>query len=511
MHQASCRRRSSSTRSGGSISASAYARIVSSNVKRGSEPRASVEETSPASRSASRPAATSVDGSAAASSAPSVAPAGNAASTASTCGAGGPSSRTLQSIAARSERWRSGRSGALRVRNARASPSREAVPSTPRTRTRAAASSIARGSPSRARRDPRDGGRVLRRELELRHRFPRPVDVEPDRRARRRSSRGRPPRRPAPRAAAPGTRARAPRGAGRGWSRARGAAGRRRAAPRSTRTTPGGARGCPARATAAPSRAAGRSPRPAARPRAPRPRASLRSSGARAPGRSPARGRRTARRRASPPRPARASSCRCRRGPVSVTSRVSSRPRSAVDRRELAARPIEHRLGHGARRRLGHARRGEGRIVLEDPALEGAELRRRLEPELVERRARVAVGVERVGLPAGAVEGEHQLAAEPLTMRMCGDERLELAGERRRAARVEIQVDPSPRGRRAALRRAAPPPRPRTARTRRPRAPARARARAPLGAPPDRPARAARTARRRARRARPGRGSRAPA
>ena len=151
MHQASCRRRSSSTRSGGSISASAYARIVSSNVKRGSEPRASVEETSPASRSASRQAATSVDGSAAASSAPSVAPAGNVASTASTCGAGGPSSRTLQSIAARSERWRSGRSGALLVRNARASPSREAVPSTPRTRTRAAASSIARGSPSRAR------------------------------------------------------------------------------------------------------------------------------------------------------------------------------------------------------------------------------------------------------------------------------------------------------------------------------------------------------------------------
>ena len=33
-------------------------------------------------------------------------------------------------------------------------------------------------------------------------------------------------------------------------------------------------------------------------------------------------------------------------------------------RRQLPCAPDEHRLGHGARRRLGHAGRGEGRIVL---------------------------------------------------------------------------------------------------------------------------------------------------
>ena len=42
-------------------------------------------------------------------------------------------------------------------------------------------------------------------------------------------------------------------------------------------------------------------------------------------------------------------------------------------------------------------------------------------------RARVAVGLERLGLAAAAVEGEHQLAAEPLAERMLGHERLELA------------------------------------------------------------------------------------
>ena len=148
--------------------------------------------------------------------------------------------------------------------------------------------------------------------------------------------------------------------------------------------------------------------------------------------------------------------------------------------------------------------------MLEDPALERAEIRRRLEPELVERRARVAVGVERVCLAAGAVQGEDQLAAEPLTMRVCGDERLELADEGGVPARPR---DPgrsvaSRAASRASSSRAAAAPREGLVREVRERRPAPERERL-VGAPPDRLARGARSARRRARRPRRGRGSRA--
>ena len=69
----------------------------------------------------------------------------------------------------------------------------------------------------------------------------------------------------------------------------------------------------------------------------------------------------------------------------------------------------------------------ELRVVLEDRALESLQLVAELEPELlVEVRARVAVGGERVGLAAAAVERQHQLAAETLTERRLGDEPLEL-------------------------------------------------------------------------------------
>ena len=67
----------------------------------------------------------------------------------------------------------------------------------------------------------------------------------------------------------------------------------------------------------------------------------------------------------------------------------------------------------------------------------------RLEPELVgELALRLAVGAERLGLPAGAIEREHQLAAQPLAQRMLGDERVELADQLRVPARGEIGVDP---------------------------------------------------------------------
>jgi hypothetical protein len=67
----------------------------------------------------------------------------------------------------------------------------------------------------------------------------------------------------------------------------------------------------------------------------------------------------------------------------------------------------------------------------------------RLDPELLdERGARVAVGLERLGLAACSVEREHQLRAEGLPQRMRRDERLELADELRRAAPGEVGIDP---------------------------------------------------------------------
>ena len=67
----------------------------------------------------------------------------------------------------------------------------------------------------------------------------------------------------------------------------------------------------------------------------------------------------------------------------------------------------------------------------------------RLDPELVdERLPRLLVGGEGVGLPVGAVEGEHLLGAQALTQRMLADEHLQLAEHVLVAAEREIAVDP---------------------------------------------------------------------
>ena len=52
------------------------------------------------------------------------------------------------------------------------------------------------------------------------------------------------------------------------------------------------------------------------------------------------------------------------------------------------------------------------------------------------------VALQRVRLAAGAVEREHQLAAQPLPQRVLVDERLELGDELAGAAQLEIGVDP---------------------------------------------------------------------
>ena len=122
------------------------------------------------------------------------------------------------------------------------------------------------------------------------------------------------------------------------------------------------------------------------------------------------------------------------------------------DRGELARPADELRggLGDGGPRRSGRGR-GERRVVLEDASLERTQLGRRLEPELVERRAGVAVRGERVGLPARPVEGDDPLALEPLAVRMGEDERLELADDRGVTPGRQVEVDPRLEDRQPAL------------------------------------------------------------
>ena len=80
--------------------------------------------------------------------------------------------------------------------------------------------------------------------------------------------------------------------------------------------------------------------------------------------------------------------------------------------------------------------------MLEDRALELAQLRARLESELAdERRPCIGICRERVGLAAGAVEGEHQPAAEPLAQRVAPRELLELPDQLGVAAEREVRVD----------------------------------------------------------------------
>ena len=96
-----------------------------------------------------------------------------------------------------------------------------------------------------------------------------------------------------------------------------------------------------------------------------------------------------------------------------------------------------------AARRPGRDRSSSSGVLDEDRALEPLQRRPGLDPELLdEQAARLAIGLERRRLAAGAVEREHQLAADPLAQRVRGDERLELGDERAVAAEGEVGVDP---------------------------------------------------------------------
>ena len=115
---------------------------------------------------------------------------------------------------------------------------------------------------------------------------------------------------------------------------------------------------------------------------------------------------------------------------------------------EFSAVPRQIRVQHCQRlpQRAGRNRRRalelgiERRILEQNRLLEPLEGRARLEPDLVTQvGAGCLVGIECLGLPPGAVEGDHQLHAQGLAERMASHERLDGARELAVAAEPETR------------------------------------------------------------------------
>ena len=127
---------------------------------------------------------------------------------------------------------------------------------------------------------------------------------------------------------------------------------------------------------------------------------------------------------------------RRRRGRRPAT--VTSAPRV----RGEAARPAAGAAAAGCDRGAG-SRRGERRVVREHRAARAAAGARpaRSPSSLDQRASRVLVGLQRVGLAVAAVQREHQLAAQPLAVRVLADQRLQPADHLGVAAERELRLD----------------------------------------------------------------------
>ncbi len=120
----------------------------------------------------------------------------------------------------------------------------------------------------------------------------------------------------------------------------------------------------------------------------------------------------------------------------------------------------EHREQDGqpapatAAARRHNPRRPDGRcdrlLVAQDLCLQLAHARAELEAEFGEAAPGGLAGVERVRLPAGAVEGEHQLEQQSLVQRMVGERPLDLSDQRRALAHIEAGGEELLEGRHAA-------------------------------------------------------------
>ena len=115
------------------------------------------------------------------------------------------------------------------------------------------------------------------------------------------------------------------------------------------------------------------------------------------------------------------------------------------DAEVATARIPDRRASRGLGPRAGPRTRSgqvQARILTEDAQLELPERRPGVDAELLDQRPASALErVQRVGLPAAAVQREHQLAAQALAKRVLRDERLELRHQLVMAAERQLSVD----------------------------------------------------------------------
>jgi hypothetical protein len=118
--------------------------------------------------------------------------------------------------------------------------------------------------------------------------------------------------------------------------------------------------------------------------------------------------------------------------------------REDAERRDERSAPRTDPVGEIALsgRRWPGRRERQCWILSKDLALELPEGGAGIEPELVRKRLTAfLVDMECLGLPSGAIQGEHELGAEPLTQRVRYDHALELGYQLRVRAEVELGVE----------------------------------------------------------------------
>ena len=95
-----------------------------------------------------------------------------------------------------------------------------------------------------------------------------------------------------------------------------------------------------------------------------------------------------------------------------------------------------------AARRAAVARRVERRVLGEDRGFEPTQLGPGVEPELLAEDVTTFLeDAERVGLPSGAIQRDHQQPTRPLTQRVRGDERFELADHTPMSPELQLDVE----------------------------------------------------------------------
>src|SRR5580765_3900713 len=124
---------------------------------------------------------------------------------------------------------------------------------------------------------------------------------------------------------------------------------------------------------------------------------------------------------------------------------VAELRRKLLGCRDLEPPSDQRRRGRGKPSRRGSAGfgRGERRILAEDRALQLAELPAWLEAQLVGQHSpRDVIRLERLLLPARAVQREHVLLAQAFPVGLLGDQPLELADERTVLAQRQASLVP---------------------------------------------------------------------